>query len=455
MFPDRLGDAGERNSEIALLRDTQGVEHELAHAIHMTRRARYNFLHTDFGQRREGISPVIRIRTTGHPAALLKANHNLRHAGLTAVALGGQVTEAKGELWGHGEAGKNAVFVVRRLGVVFQLPIEQRRVVLHRGTTDHNHYEESSVKAIRYHQFGGTDVLRTEEVELPVPGLGQVLVKVAATSFNPVDDHIRQGLLAEAIPTPFPVTPCLDVAGAIVKLGEGVTGFQIDDRVIGMFPLNEHGGAAEYAVIAAELLAMAPRTLPLADAAALPLTGLAARQASVELASIQAGQSVLVNGAGGAVGSFVVQLAADAGATVTAVDGPKHADRLLEHGAAKVVGPLDLDAGPSAVGGPFDVVINHVRLAPEGLAKLTAYVADGGIAVSSAGAVPADGERSVRSASVWVTPNGSHLADMVSRLDQGRIKLNIVDRRPLQELRAVHEEAGIGTLLGKTILTVS
>lgn len=299
------------------------------------------------------------------------------------------------------------------------------------------------------------EVLRSEEVEIPVPGPGQVLVKVVATSFNPVDDHIRLGVLAEAIPTPLPITPGLDIAGTIVELGDGVAGLQIGDLVVGMFPLNEHGGAAEYAVIAADFVAAAPRSLPLADAAALPLTGLAARQAAIELAAIQAGQSVLVNGAGGAVGSIVVQLAVDAGATVTAVDGPQHADRLLQYGAARVVGPLDLDAGPSAVGGPFDVVINHVRLAPEGLANLTAYVADGGIAVSSAGAVPTDDARTVRSASVWVTPNGSHLADLVSRLDQGRITLNIVDRRPLQELRAVHEDAAQGKLLGKTVLTLS
>lgn len=310
------------------------------------------------------------------------------------------------------------------------------------------------MKAIRYHQFRGPEVLRTEEVELPVPGHGQVLVKVAATSFNPVDDHIRLGVLAEAIPTELPITPGLDLAGTIVELGKGVTGLEVDDHVIGMFPLNEHGGAAEYAVIAADLLAAAPHTLPLTDAAALPLTGLAARQAAVELADIQAGQSVLVNGAGGAVGSIVVQLAVDGGATVTAVDGPQHADRLLAYGASNVVGPLDLDAGPSAVGGPFDVVINHVRLDPEGLAKLAGYVADGGIAVSSAGAVPADDGRTVRTANVWVTPNGSHLADMVSALDQGRIKLHIVDRRPLQELRTVHEEAGKSKLLGKTVLTV-
>lgn len=310
------------------------------------------------------------------------------------------------------------------------------------------------MKAIRYHEFGSTEVLRQEEVERPVPGPGQVLLKVTATSFNPVDDHIRLGVLAEMIPTPLPIIPGLDVAGTVEELGDGVSGLQVGDRVITMFPLDEHGGAAEYAVATADLVTAAPRTVELADAASLPLAGLAAMQAAVELAEVRAGQTVLVNGAGGAVGSIVVQLAVDAGATVTAVDAPQHTERLRSYGA-DVVGPLDLDAGPAAVSGPFDVVVNHVRLAPEDLAGLTPYVADGGIVVSSAGPVPADEERSVRSVGVWVAPNASHLADLVSRVDDGRLALHIVDRRPLEELPAVHEDAGSGRLPGKTVIVVA
>ncbi|WP_407319968.1 NADP-dependent oxidoreductase [Isoptericola halotolerans] len=268
------------------------------------------------------------------------------------------------------------------------------------------------MKAIRYHEYGTTEVLRQEEVDRPSPGPGQVLVKVTSTSFNPVDDHIRLGVLAEAIPALLPITPGLDLA------------------------------------------ATAPTSVPLADAAALPLTGLAARQAVIELAEVRPGQTVLVNGAGGAVGSIVVQLAADVGAHVTAVDAPRHAGRLRRYGAENVVGPLDLDAGPAAVDGPFDVVINHVRLAPEGLAALTAYVADGGIAVSSAGPVPADEERSVRTACVWVASDGSHLADLVARVDGNRLAVHVVDRRPLAHLPAVHAESAAGTLVGKTVITV-
>ncbi len=175
----------------------------------------------------------------------------------------------------------------------------------------------------------------------------------------------------------------------------------------------------------------------------------------MELAGVEAGQSVLVNGAGGAVGGIVVQLAADAGAEVTAVDDPEHADRLRGYGAEAVVGRLDLDAGPAAVGGPFDVVVNHVRLAAEDLAKLTAYVADGGIVVSSAGPVPGDEGRSVRTAGAWVGPDASHLADLVSRVDDGRLELHVVDRRPLAELPTVHQDASDGKLTGKTVIVVA
>jgi NADPH:quinone reductase-like Zn-dependent oxidoreductase len=311
------------------------------------------------------------------------------------------------------------------------------------------------MKAIRYHEFGSPEVLRQETVERPVPGAGQVLVKVAATSFNPVDDHIRLGVLAAMIPTSLPVTAGLDISGTVAELGAGVSGLQVGDPIIALFPLDQHGGAAEYAVVAADLVTAAPRSITLTDAASLPLIGLAARQAAVELAGIKAGQTVLVNGAGGAVGSIVVQLAVEAGAKVTAVDGPQHADRLTGYGAEKVVGPLHLEAGPAAVGGPFDVVVNHVRLAPEDLAKLTPYVADGGIVVSSAGPVPADEARSVRTAGVWVAPDASHLADLVSRVDNGVLKLHIADRRPLDELPTVHQDASNGKLLGKTVIVVA
>ena len=308
------------------------------------------------------------------------------------------------------------------------------------------------MKAVRYHGFGSSEVLRYEEVDRPVPGAGQVLVHVAATSFNPVDDHIRAGALAEMIPITLPFVPGLDLAGAVAEIGEGVTNLKIGDPVLAMLPLNVAGGAAEYVLAPAEALTAAPTTIDLVDAAALPLSGLAAWQTLFELAELKPGQTVLINGAGGAVGSVAVQLAVDAGATVTAADDPQHADRLRGYGAQRVVGRLDLAAGPGSVGGPFDVVLNHVRNTPEDAAALSRFVADGGIAASSAGPIPEEPARSTRTASLWVRSDAAQLGELVAKVDAGRLVLHIADRRPLAELRAVHEDAGAGRLPGKTVL---
>ncbi|WP_374198428.1 zinc-binding dehydrogenase [Streptomyces sp. ISL-12] len=167
---------------------------------------------------------------------------------------------------------------------------------------------------------------------------------------------------------------------------------------------------------------------------------------------MRSGQSVLVNGAGGGVGSLVVQLAVDAGARVTAVAAPHHADRLRGYGAHRVVGPLDLAAGPAAVGGPFQVVVNHVRVSPEELARLTAYVADGGVAASTAGPVPEDPARGVRGANLFVRGDGAQLAELVGKVDAGKLRLHVVAHRSVTELAAVHEDAGAGRLTGKTVV---
>ncbi|WP_328661646.1 NADP-dependent oxidoreductase [Nocardia salmonicida] len=308
------------------------------------------------------------------------------------------------------------------------------------------------MKAIRFHEFGASEVLRYEDVDRPVPAPGQVLVQVEATSFNPVDDHIRAGHLAEMIPIALPYVPGIDLAGTVVELGADVTSWAVGDQVVAMLPLDSAGGAAEFALVPAASLATAPQTIELVDAAALPLTGLAAWQSAFELAELKPGQTVLVNGAAGAVGSLVVQLAVDAGAQVTAVDAPEHADRLRGYGAVRVEGPLDLADGPDAVGGPFQVVVNHVRVTPEELAQLTNYVADGGIATSSAGPIPEDTARGVRSESLWVRSDGAQLSELVTKVDAGKLHLHIAARRPVTELADVHADAGAGRLTGKTVL---
>ncbi|HEY3479133.1 MAG TPA: NADP-dependent oxidoreductase, partial [Streptomyces sp.] len=172
------------------------------------------------------------------------------------------------------------------------------------------------MKAVRFHDYGDPGVLRYEDVEQPVPAAGQVRVRVAATSFNSVDGNIRGGFMRGPIPVELPHTPGLDVAGTVDALGEGVSGLRTGDEVIGFLPMDKPGAAAEYVLAPADALTPAPKDLPLADAAALPVVGLTAYQALFDHAGLQSGQRVLINGAGGAVGGYAVQLAKGAGAHV-------------------------------------------------------------------------------------------------------------------------------------------
>jgi NADPH:quinone reductase-like Zn-dependent oxidoreductase len=164
-----------------------------------------------------------------------------------------------------------------------------------------------------------------------------VLIRVAATSFNGVDGNIRAGFMQGPIPVTLPHTPGIDVSGTIAGLGEGVDRFEVGDRVIGFLPMAGDGAAAEYVVAPSEILAPAPTTVPLVDAAALPTVGLTAWQALFDHAKLTAGQRVLINGAGGAVGGYAVQLAKNAGAYVIATAGPRSSEQAKAAGADEVI----------------------------------------------------------------------------------------------------------------------
>src|SRR5947207_2801700 len=154
------------------------------------------------------------------------------------------------------------------------------------------------MKAVRFHEHGDSDVLRYEDVEQPVPGAGEVRLRVAATSFNPVDGGIRGGYLQGPFPVTLPHTPGIDVAGTVDALGDGVQSVAVGDAVVAFLPMTAPGAASEFVIAPTEVLAAAPTSIPLPDAAALPMVGLTARQALFDDAGLQKGQRVLINGAG-------------------------------------------------------------------------------------------------------------------------------------------------------------
>ena len=307
------------------------------------------------------------------------------------------------------------------------------------------------MKAMRYHSYGDSGVLVYEEAERPVAAAGQVVVQVAGAAFNPVDVAIRVGFMQQVFPVAFPHIPNFDVAGVIAEVGDGVSGWSAGDAVVAFLPMTAPGAAAEYAAAPAETLAAAPGTVELADAAALPSAGLTAWQALFEHAGLTAGQSVLINGAGGAVGGYAVQLATSASAAVTATASARSAGRIRSYGADQVINYTATPLLQAVAGQRFDVVLNLVRTSPEETAALADLAADGGAFITTTGPAPDPG-RGVRAVQMSARSNAAQLAGLVARVDAGDLTIDVAQRRPVADLAAVHDQAAAGQLPGKTIL---
>ena len=297
------------------------------------------------------------------------------------------------------------------------------------------------MKAVRFHEFGGPEVLRYEEADQPVPGPGQVLVKVAGTAYNPVDAAFRAGFMQQAMPVKLPFIPGLDLAGTVVDSGE---------QVIAFLPMTSDGASAEFVVVDRELLAPAPTSVPLADAAALPSGALTAWQGLFEQAGLQSGQRILINGAGGAVGGFAVQLAKQAGAYVIATASPRSVAAVRSAGADEIIDHTTTTVTTE----PVDVVFNLVRADEATMAGLVALVKPGGVLVSTAAPAEEDQERKVKTISMYVRSDAKQLEALAAQVDAGTLKLDIGARYPLSELAKVHEEATTGTIHGKIIIEV-
>ena len=307
------------------------------------------------------------------------------------------------------------------------------------------------MKAVRFHEVGGPEVLQYGEIEQPNPGAGQVRLRVAASAFSAADNGMRAGFLP--IPLTLPHIPGYDVSGTVDAVGEGVTSFAIGDPVIGFLPMGEDGGAAEYAIAPADALVSAPTSVPLADAAAFPSVVLTARQALFDDGDLQAGQRVLIVGAGGVVGKYAIALAARAGAHVIATASPRSADAVRAAGAHEII---DHTVTPvlDAVSEPVDLLLNLAPIEPEEFAALVALVRDGGVVVSTTAWMPApdDADRDVRSAVVFVRSDAARLAELVGLVDSGDLHLEVTRRIPLAELPALHAEAAAGRIAGKVIV---
>jgi NADPH:quinone reductase-like Zn-dependent oxidoreductase len=299
------------------------------------------------------------------------------------------------------------------------------------------------MKAARIHRFGDASVIRLDDIDRPEPGAGQVLIQVAATSFNPTETALRSGVLRDVLrmDIPLPLTLGWDVAGTIVELGEGVHAHAVGDHVIGMID----AAAAEFAVADATAVVTAPTAVPLADAAALPLAGLTAWQV-IEGAELVAGERVLINGAGGGVGGFATQLAHHAGTQVIATASPRSRRTVLRQGADQVIDYTTTRLG-DAVAGQVDVVLNLLHVDQGQAAELAALARRIVSATNTIKAPPA-----VRTAHVVARNDPAHLAALVALVDRGVLTIDVSEHHTLDDLATLHRRTEAGDLRGKVIV---
>jgi NADPH:quinone reductase-like Zn-dependent oxidoreductase len=296
---------------------------------------------------------------------------------------------------------------------------------------------------MRIHEYGDASVIAYDDVPRPSPGDGEVLLRVAATSFNPSEAGLRRGLLRSVFPVDLPYTLGGDVAGTVTARGAGVQTFAVGDRVIGRL---DGGAAADYVVAAPEVLVAAPTAIPLAHAAAIPIAGVTAWQAVFEHAVVAPGQRVFVNGAG-SVGGFAIQLATHAGAHVIATAGPGRTEAIRRLGAAQTV-----DYATTGLAEPVDALLNFAPIDGARVAELARLVRPGGVLVSATTEVEQLTTVDLRAVRFVVRNDLDHLAALVKLVDAGAVRVDVAVPRPLADLAAVHREAETGRLPGKTVL---
>lgn len=303
------------------------------------------------------------------------------------------------------------------------------------------------MKAVRYHQNGGPEVLKYEDAPRPVMHADEVLVRVHAAGVNPIDWKMRSARARS-----FPLTPGYDISGVVEAAGEKVTGYKAGDEVYAMLPLSRGGGYAEFAVASAEELAPKPKSIDHVHAAGVPLAALTAWQALVDKADVQAGQTVLVHAGAGGVGHFAVQIAKAKGAKVIATASEKNRAFLKEIGADEVVDYTAVKF--EEVVKDVDIVLDCVG--GDTLARSYGVPKKGGTLVTIAGALDETklSERGVKGIRMLVTPNGAQLREIGALIDAGKIKPHVSETFELAEAAKAQELSEKGRTRGKIVLKV-
>jgi NADPH2:quinone reductase len=298
------------------------------------------------------------------------------------------------------------------------------------------------MRVIQFDEYGPPDVLHLGERDAPIPGPGQIQIKVAAIGVNPADFKRRQGMFRVRVPVELPYVVGYDVAGIVSAVGQGVTSFRLNDRVVA----SVRSAYAEFAVADVKSCASLPDGFDFVTAASLPCAALTGVQMIEDAVRPREGQLVLITGATGAVGRFATHAAVELGAKVVAAVRPAYFAEAKQLGAHEV---LSLE-GSEPKGLPFDHVADTVG--GPAAAKLCRHLAPGG-SIITVSTTPIDPTGLSATPTFFAyRAEGSRLARLLEEVAAGAIDMPIARRLPLTSAAEAHRLMESGGLRGKIIL---
>ena len=301
--------------------------------------------------------------------------------------------------------------------------------------------------AVRFEEYGDVDVLDVVDVERPVPGRGEVLVRVKAAGINPGEASIRKGLLHDRWPTSFPSGQGSDLAGVIDELGDDVTGFAVGDEVIGF--THQRASQAELVPVDVDHVTPRPAGVPWEVAGALFVVGTTA-YAAVRAVAPAKGDTIVVAGAAGGVGTIAVQLAVDAGATVIGLASESHHRWLQDHHVLPVAyGDGVADRIRAAAGGRIDGFVDTFG---DGYVDLAISLGVPPERIDTIIDWPAAEKHGVRTDGNTVGARAEVLADLARLVDEGRLEVPIARTYPLTQVQDAYREVERRHTLGKIVL---
>ena len=309
------------------------------------------------------------------------------------------------------------------------------------------------MKAVVMNEYGGPEVLKYQDAPQPEPNDDEILVRVIAAAVNPVDTYVRQGMFGKRALDNRPAILGYDIAGIVDKIGANAKRFKKGDAVYSYLSVMRGGGYAEFAIAKESETGLKPKNLSFDEAAAVPLAATTAWQALIDSAKIDKGQTVLIHGGSGGVGSFAIQIAKARGAKVIATASTAHQSLLKQLGVDQAIDYTTTKF--EDVVKDVDVVLNCVRA--DALGRSYGVVKKGGIIVSITDEPDQNecSKRSLQCSRLGAHPDAKVLDELTKLIEAGKMKAIVSQTFPLADASKAHQQIETHHTLGKIVLKIA